>query len=209
MVRVVRLERTVSWSQTRRDTNFAIPGYSLFCHDTTASGKNKDFSVCGHSCGQSHFYAVFRNRKKSRKRRCYKALRRFALLCPGYRHGTPKSSAIPASLHPDIHFSAMIPRRAVKIKLFLSVVIYVVKAAVVPLSAIGKNPANAGATRLCGVSPYPVPDTATALPKQARYQLRYTPIRYSLCIANPFLTALIVYWILAGKSTGRLHNPPE
>ena len=47
------------------------------------------------------------------------------------------------------------------------------------------------------------------LPKQARYQLRYTPIRYSLCIANPFLTALIVYWILAGKSTGRLHNPPE
>ena len=47
------------------------------------------------------------------------------------------------------------------------------------------------------------------LPKQARYQLRYTPIRYSLCIANPFLTALIVYWILAGKSTGRLHIPPE
>ena len=27
LVRVVRLERTVSWSQTRRDTNFAIPGY--------------------------------------------------------------------------------------------------------------------------------------------------------------------------------------
>ena len=39
----MRLERTVSWSQTRRDTNFAIPGYSFFCHDTTASGKNKDF----------------------------------------------------------------------------------------------------------------------------------------------------------------------
>ena len=53
-------------------------------------------------------------------------------------------------------------------------VIYVVKAAFVPLSAIGENPANAGATRLCGVSTYPVPDTATALPKQARYQLRYT-----------------------------------
>lgn len=30
LVRVVRLERTVSWSQTRRDTNFAIPGYLLF-----------------------------------------------------------------------------------------------------------------------------------------------------------------------------------
>ena len=99
MVRVVRLERTVSWSQTRRDTNFAIPGYSI---------------------------------------------------------------------------SAMIPRRTVKIKFFLSVVIPVVKAVFVPLSAIRGNPANAGVARLCGVSPCPVPDTATALPKQARYQLRYT-----------------------------------
>ena len=99
MVRVVRLERTVSWSQTRRDTNFAIPGYLLF---------------------------------------------------------------------------SMIPRRGVKIKIFLSVVIYVVKAAFMPLSATGESPANAGVTRLCGVSPCPVPDTATALPKQARYQLRYT-----------------------------------
>ena len=134
MVRVVRLERTVSWSQTRRDTNFAIPGYSI---------------------------------------------------------------------------SAMIPRRAEKIKILLSVVIYVVKADFIPLSAIVESPANAGVARLCGVSHCPVSDTATALPKQARYQLRYTPIRYSLCIANPFLTALIVYWILAGKSTGRLHIPPE
>ena len=99
MVRVVRLERTVSWSQTRRDTNFAIPGYSI---------------------------------------------------------------------------SAMIPRRGVKIKIFLSVVIPVVKAAFAPFSAIGGNLANAGVTRLCGVFPCPVPDTATALPKQARYQLRYT-----------------------------------
>ena len=99
MVRVVRLERTVSWSQTRRDTNFAIPGYSI---------------------------------------------------------------------------SAMIPRRGGKSKIFLSVVIPVVKGDFVPLSAIGENPANAGVARLCGVSPYPVPDTDTALPKQARYQLRYT-----------------------------------
>ena len=122
---------------------------------------------------------------------------------------SPKSSAIPTSLHPDIHFSAIISRRGRKSKIFLSVVIYVVKAVFVPLSAIRGNPTNAGVTRLSGVSPCPVPDTATALPKQARYQLRYTPIRYSLCIANPFLTALIVYWILAGKSTGRLHIPPE
>ncbi len=99
MVRVVRLERTVSWSQTRRDTNFAIPGYSI---------------------------------------------------------------------------SAIISRRGRKSKIFLSVVIYVVKPTFVPLSAIVENPANAGVARLCGVSPCPVPDTATALPKQARYQLRYT-----------------------------------
>ena len=94
---VFRLEGGVTRSQTRRDTNFAIPGYLLF---------------------------------------------------------------------------SMIPRRTVKIKFFLSVVIPVVKAAFVPFSAIGGNPANAGVTRLSGVSPCPVPDTATALPKQARYQLR-------------------------------------
>ena len=178
MVRVVRLERTVSWSQTRRDTNFAIPGYSIsviiprrrrkskiflsvviyvvkavfapfsaiggtpanagvtrlcgvspcpvpdtatalpnqaryqlrytrifnFCHDTTASGKNKDFSVCGHLCGQSRFCAAFGNRRKSRKRRCRKALRRFTLPCPGYRHGAPKAGALPTALHPVIEF---------------------------------------------------------------------------------------------------------
>ena len=86
----------------------------------------------------------------------------------------PKCRALPVEPHPDIHFSAMIPRRGVKIKIFLSVVIPVVKAAFVPPSATGESPASAGVARLCGVSPYPVPDTATALPKQARYQLRYT-----------------------------------
>ena len=72
------LERGASCSQTRRDTNFAIPGYLLF---------------------------------------------------------------------------SMIPRRTVKIKIFLSVVIYVVKAAFMPFSAIEENPANAGVARLCVVSP--------------------------------------------------------
>ena len=86
----------------------------------------------------------------------------------------PKCRALPVEPHPDIHFSAMIPRRTAKIKFFLSVVIPVVKATFMPFSAIGGNPANAGVTRLCGVSPHPIPDTTTALPKQARYQLRYT-----------------------------------
>ena len=94
------------------DTATALPNqarYQLrytriftFCHDTTARGKNKDFSVCGHSCGQSRFCAVFCNRGKSRKRRCRKALRRFALLRLGYRHGTPKAGALPTALHPVI-----------------------------------------------------------------------------------------------------------
>ena len=68
----------------------------------------------------------------------------------------------------------IIPRRRGKSKIFLSVVIPVVKSAFMPLSTIVKNPANTGVTRLCGVSPCPAPDSATALPKQARYQLRYT-----------------------------------
>ena len=92
----------------------------------------------------------------------------------------PKCRALPVELHPDIHFSAMIPRQAVKIKIFLSVVIPVVKTAFVPFSATGGNPANAVAARLCGVSPCPVPDTATALPNVAPYQLSHTRI-FNFC----------------------------
>ena len=86
----------------------------------------------------------------------------------------PKCRALPVELHPDIHFSAIISRQGGKSKIFLSVVIPVVKNAFMPLSAIRGNPTNAGVARLCGVSPHPIPDTATAHPKQARYQLRYT-----------------------------------
>ena len=62
-------------------------------------------------------------------------------------------------------------------------VIYVVKADFIPLSAIVESPANAGIARLCGVSPHPIPDTTTALPKQARYQLRNTPILFQYTTA--------------------------
>jgi len=74
----------------------------------------------------------------------------------------------------------MIPWRVIKIKIFLSVVIYVVKGDFVPFSATGEKPDIARVARLCGVSPCPAPDTATALPNQARYQLRYTRI-FSFC----------------------------
>ena len=93
------------------DTATALPNqarYQLrytriftFLHDTTENGKNKVFSVCGHLCGQSRFCAAFGNRGKSSKRRCCKALRRFTMPRPGYRHGTPKSSALPTGPHPD------------------------------------------------------------------------------------------------------------
>ena len=91
----------------------------------------------------------------------------------------------------------MIPRRGVKIKFFLSVVIYVVKAAFVPFSATGEKPAIARVARLCGVSPHPIPDTATALPNQARYQLRYTRIK--ICRPHPGGISTIPAFFLACK----------
>jgi hypothetical protein len=56
------------------------------------------------------------------------------------------------------------------------VVIHVVKAVFLPGLTEEAKPANAGAARLSGVSTLPDPDTGTAHPKQARYQLRYTRI---------------------------------
>ena len=85
----------------------------------------------------------------------------------------------------------------VKIKDFLSVVIPVVKTAFVPFSATGGNPANAGVARLCDVSPHPIPDTTTALPKQARYRLRYTWI---LCVRKA-RTVPLLYMIPPEKAT--------
>ena len=62
----------------------------------------------------------------------------------------------------------MIPRRGVKIKFFLSVVIYVVKAAFVPFSATGGKPAIARAARLCGLLSKPRMDRVYALPNCVR-----------------------------------------
>ena len=153
-----RLELPASCSQSKRATNCATPGYRIF--------------RCGQTCGQRRFLTSYRRGRKCCQPKCPKAFQVFRGLWTEPGLHAPKPGAIPTSLYPDIHFSAIIPRRREKSKIFLSVVIYVVKAAFIPLSAIGGNPANTGVTRLCGVSPCLVSDSATALPKQARYQLR-------------------------------------
>ena len=161
-------------SQIKRDTNFATPGYSLSCHDTTARGKNKVFSVCGHLCGQDHFCAVFGNRWKSRKHRCHKALRRFALTRPGYRHGTPKAGALPTALHPEIFIFICAAIRCALLclpglrfpKKFSR---YSPARFFRPLSVLRLAFSATGGARQC-------------TPKQARYQLR-SPPKYLFLLA--------------------------
>ena len=125
LVRVVRLERTVSWSQTRRDTNFAIPGYSVFSMIPRRGGKSKIFLAVVIPVVKAAFMPFMAIGEKPAKRRRHKALRRFALPCPGYRHGTPKPGAIPASLYPDIQLLPLYHGEGRKAKLFLAAVIYV------------------------------------------------------------------------------------
>ena len=106
---IFQLEGGATRSQIKRATNCAIPGYLILNHYSTKFVRLKDFSVCGHSCGQSRFCAAFGNRGKSRKHRRHKALRRFAMPCPGYRHGTPKASALPTALIPDFWLLSFVP----------------------------------------------------------------------------------------------------
>ena len=165
MVRDGRLELPTSCSQSKRATNCANPGFLVieFC------------ARCGQTCGQ----AVFLTTSTCGGSACIAGVSRdrghsvFRLEGGATRSQTRRDTNFAI---PGYSISAIIPRRREKSKIFLSVVIYVVKAAFIPLSATGGNPENAGVARLCGVSPCPVPDTATALPNQARYQLRYTRI---------------------------------
>ena len=162
MVRDGRLELPTSCSQSKRATNCANPGFWVieFC------------TRCGQTCGQADFLTTSAYGEiaciSGVSRDCGHSI--FRLEGGATRSQTRRDTNFAI---PGYSISAMIPRRAVKIKFFLSVVIYVVKAAFVPLSAIVESPANAGVTRLCGVSPHLIPDTATALPNHACCQLRY------------------------------------
>ena len=126
---------------------------------------------CGQTCGQ----AVFLTISACGGRACIAGVSRDCGHCISRLEGGATCSQTRRDTNfaiPGYSISVIIPRRRGKSKIFLSVVNPVVKAAFMPFSAIGENPAIAGVTRLCGVSPCPVPDTTTALPKQARYQLR-------------------------------------
>ena len=165
MVRDGRLELPTSCSQSKRATNCANPGFLVieFC------------TRCGQTCGQAVFLTISACGGSACiagvSRDCGHSVFRLEGGAPRSQTRRDTNFAIPGYL-----LFSMIPRRTVKIKFFLSVVIPVVKAAFTPFSAIEENPANAGVARLCGVSPYPVPDTATALPNVAPYQLSHTRI---------------------------------
>ena len=158
-------EPAASCSQSRRATNCANPGFWViqFC------------SRCGQTCGQAFFLTILACGGSA----CITGVSRdcghsiFRLEGGATRSQTRRDTNFAI---PGYSISAIIPRRRGKSKIFLSVVIPVVKSAFMPLSTIVENPAIARAARLCGVSPCPIPDTATALPNQARYQLRYTRI---------------------------------
>ena len=78
---------------------------------------------------------------------------------------------------PGYSISAIIPRRGGKSKIFLSVVIPVVKAVFLLDLTESGSPAIARVARLSGLLSKPLMDRVYALPNQARYQLRYTRIQ--------------------------------
>ena len=130
---------------------------------------------CGQTCGQ----AVFLTTSTCRGSACIAGVSRDCGHCISRLEGGATRSQTRRDTNfaiPGYSISAIISRRGRKSKIFLSVVIYVVKAAFMPFSTAGGNPAKAGVARLCGVSPCPVPDTATALPKRMSYQLGYVRI---------------------------------
>ena len=81
---------------------------------------------------------------------------------------------------PGYLISAIISRWGRKSKIFLSVVIHVVKAAFAPDLTEGENPAIAHVVRHSGLLSKSLMDRVYALPNHPRYQLRYTRI-FSFC----------------------------
>ena len=126
LVRDGRLELPTSCSQSKRATNCANPGFLViqFC------------TRCGQTCGQAVFLTISACGGSACiadvSRDCEHGI--FRLEGGATRSQTRRDTNFAI---PGYSISAIIPRRGRKSKIFLSVVIPVVKAAFVPFSAIG------------------------------------------------------------------------
>ena len=76
-------------SQSWRATNCAIPGYSIFLHDTMRRRKKQVFRVCGQCCGQGRFCGGIFRRGISATGYCPKDFRAFTF------RGMDRSSILP------------------------------------------------------------------------------------------------------------------
>lgn len=76
---VFRLEGGATRSQIKRDTNFATPGYSISAIISRREGKSKFFLSVVIPVVKSAFVPPSATGESPRKRRCCKALRRFAM----------------------------------------------------------------------------------------------------------------------------------
>ena len=118
-----------------------------------------------------------------------------------------------SSATPGYSVFAIIPRWERKSKIFLSVVIPVVKAVFRPGLLTRRNGANARATRLSGLQILRSWIAWGPHPNQARYHLRYTRI-FSFCYYTT-LGAKIKVFPVCGQSCGqsrfpaRFHDPPK
>ena len=78
------------------------PRYQLRYTRIFTFSVSENFTVCGQSCGQMHFWGTFQWAVKSHNCLRSKGFQRFDFTRLGYRHGTPKPPALPAAPHPEI-----------------------------------------------------------------------------------------------------------
>ena len=103
------------------------------------------------------------------------------------RHPAPKAGALPTALHPDIQFLSLYHGGGENQRFFCLWSFMWSKPLLCRFRQSGKVP-QTQVTRLCGVSPCPVPDTTAALPKQAHCTRRRIPPRQLRCTwAGAFL----------------------
>ena len=88
----------------------------------------------------------------------------------------PKASALPTALYPDIQFLPLYHGEGDNQRFFCLWSFMWSKPLLRRFRQSKKTPQTQASQGFASFRPHPIPDTATALPKQARYQLRNTPI---------------------------------